>query len=397
MDLYSIWPCVLLLAFVLLMMGLDRPFAAIDGRGQRSSGRYPAIDGLRGLLAFGVFGHHAVLMHGYLQTGIWRVPPSDFYTMMGEVGVALFFAITGFLFWGKLLQERGAPDWAQLYIGRFFRIAPVYLAVVSVVLLVVWNRTYFELQEPLPAVLFDTARWLGLGVLGQPDVNGYPDTGRLLAGVTWTLRYEWLFYFSLPLLALFARVAWHLWFTVLGLAACCVLYALGREHAAIYAGLFFCGMIAASLAYCGWRIPDRSNLALAAALGCLMLLFTHYSSTVGVTQVLLLGILFGVFSIGGTFARILAAKPVRRLGEISYSLYLLHGLVLTAVFSVGTIRGYAMADHFSYWLVVGLCGLLTVLAATLSYLFIERPGIRLGKAVAGRLAYADTAEEGAMR
>jgi peptidoglycan/LPS O-acetylase OafA/YrhL len=393
MDLYSVWPYAILLVALLLIMRLDRPFGALDAQAPGSQ-RYPAIDGLRGLLAFGVFGHHAVLMHGYLETGIWRTPPSDFYTMIGEAGVALFFAVTGFLFWGKLLSEHGTPDWRRLYIGRFFRIAPVYLAVVAVMLLMVWSRTYFELREPFPRVLSDMVRWLGLGVLGQPDVNGYPDTGRLLAGVTWTLRYEWLFYFSLPLLALFARAGWHLWFAVLGLAACCALYALSREPAAIYSGLFFCGMIPASLTRSGWRIPDRSNLALAAALGCLLLLFTHYSSTRGIAQLLLLGILFCVFSIGSTFLRFLRAKPVRRLGEISYSIYLIHGLVLTAVFSVGTIRGYAMESHVSYWLVVTLCGLLVVLVSTLSYLLVERPGIRLGKAVAGRFACARPAVAG---
>jgi len=387
-NLYSIWPYFALLLAVLVIIRLDRPFAAIDARTPPSHDRYPSIDGLRGFLAFGVFGHHAVVMHEYLTTGIWRAPPSDFYRMLGEVGVALFFAVTGFLFWGKLLGERGAPDWGRLYISRFFRIAPVYLAAVLVLLLVVGNRTYFELREPLADVVSDTVRWLGLGVLGQPDVNGYRDTSRVIAGVTWTLRYEWLFYFSLPLLALFARSARHLAFAALGLVSCCGLYAYSRQPAAIYSALFFCGMIPASLAYYGWRIPDRSNLALAVALGCLLTLFTQYSSTLGIVQVLLLGALFCVISIGSTFGRILRAKPVRRLGEISYSVYLLHGLILTGVFSVDGVRAYALASIASYWLIIAICGLLLLLVATLSFILIERPGLRLGKAVAGRFAAA---------
>lgn len=388
MNLYSIWAYLALLLVVLLVVSLDRPFAAIDARTPPSHERYPAIDGLRGFLAFGVFGHHAVVTHEYITTGIWRAPPSGFYSMLGEVGVALFFAVTGFLFWGKLLGERGAPDWGRLYIGRFFRIGPVYLAAALVLLLVVGNRTGFELREPLADVVSDAVRWLGLGVLGQPDVNGYRDTSRLIAGVTWTLRYEWLFYFSLPLLALFARSRRHLAFAVLGLVSCCGLYAVSRQPAAIYSSLFFCGMIPASLAHYGWRIPERSNLALAVALGCLSLLFAHYSSTLGIVQVLLLAALFCVISIGGTFGRILRAKPVRRLGEISYSVYLLHGLILTGVFSLDGVRAFALETNVSYWLVIALCGLLLLLVATLSFVLIERPGIRLGKAVAGRFADA---------
>ena len=387
-NLYSIWPCAALLGALLLIIRLDRPFSAIDARTPASHDRYPSIDGLRGFLAFGVFGHHAVVMHEYVTTGIWRAPPSDVYAMMGEVGVALFFAVTGFLFWGKLLSERGAPDWGRLYIGRFFRIAPVYLAAVVVLLLVVGNRTYFELREPLRDVVSDTVRWLGLGVLGQPDVNGYRDTSRLIAGVTWTLRYEWLFYFSLPLLALFARSTRHLAFAVLGLVSCCGLYALSRQPAAIYSALFFCGMIPASMRSSGWRIPDGSKLALAVALCCLLMLFTQFPTTLGIFQVLLLGTLFCVLSVGSTFGKILRAKPVRRLGEISYSVYLLHGLILTGVFSIDGVRAHALESNVSYWLIIALCGLLLLLIATLSFILIERPGIRLGKVVAGRFADA---------
>jgi peptidoglycan/LPS O-acetylase OafA/YrhL len=333
-------------------------------------------------------------MHGYMRTGIWRSPPSDFYTMIGESGVALFFAITGFLFWGKLLHVRGAPNWRHLYIGRLFRIAPVYLAVVAVMMVVVWNRSYYELHEPVSAVLSDTARWLTLGMLGQPDVNGYQNTGRLLAGVTWTLRYEWLFYFSLPFFALFARRAWHLWFASGGLLIFCVVFSIYHAREALYCALFFCGMIPASLIERGWRIQLGRTLTLVTATACLLLLFMNFSSTIGVMQVFLLGILFCLFSIGSAYGKLLEAKPVRRLGEISYSLYLIHGLVLTAVFSSDALRGYAMNSHASYWLIVALCGLLAVLAATFSYLLIERPGIRLGRTVASRFVYPRAAGDG---
>ncbi|HKU69337.1 MAG TPA: hypothetical protein VJQ51_00730, partial [Burkholderiales bacterium] len=79
MNLYSIWAYLALLLAMLLIVSLDRPFAAIDARTPPSHDRYPAIDGLRGFLAFGVFGHHAVVTHEYITTGIWRAPPSGFY------------------------------------------------------------------------------------------------------------------------------------------------------------------------------------------------------------------------------------------------------------------------------------------------------------------------------
>ena len=56
--------------------------------------------------------------------------------------------------------------------------------------------------------------------------------------------------------------------------------------------------------------------------------------------------------------------------------------------SIDPVRSYALESDIFYWIVIALCGVLVVLAATLSYLFIERPGIRLGKTIAGRVVYS---------
>jgi peptidoglycan/LPS O-acetylase OafA/YrhL len=75
-------------------------------------------------------------------------------------------------------------------------------------------------------------------------------------------------------------------------------------------------------------------------------------------------------------------KPVRRLGEISYSVYLLHGLVLSGVFAIDPVRDFGMQSNGHYWLVVAVCGVLVIFVASLSYLLVERPGIDLGRKVA---------------
>jgi len=48
-------------------------------------------------------------------------------------------------------------------------------------------------------------KWSGLGFFANASFNGFPGAGVLLANVTWSLRYEWLFYTSLIVTALFAR------------------------------------------------------------------------------------------------------------------------------------------------------------------------------------------------
>ena len=155
------------------------------------AGHAPEIDGLRGLLAFGVFVHHASIWYFFLQSGRWVVPESRLYTHLGQTTVSLFFMITGFLFFGKLLQSRARPiDWLRLYVSRCLRILPLYLLVMVA-----------------GAVMIALIRHSGWVLPLAPPWNEKSLTGLFTAGVTWTLSYEWKFYYALPLWALlFGRV-----------------------------------------------------------------------------------------------------------------------------------------------------------------------------------------------
>jgi len=89
---------------------------------QSKSARNESIDGLRGFLALGVFIHHCAVTWYYKQSGIWNVPPSNFYTELGQASVALFFMITAFLFWGKVIDKGSSIDWRSLYLGCVVRL-----------------------------------------------------------------------------------------------------------------------------------------------------------------------------------------------------------------------------------------------------------------------------------
>jgi len=45
------------------------------------------------------------------------------------------------------------------------------------------------------------------------------------------------------------------------------------------------------------------------------------------------------------------------LGEISYSVYLIHGLVVIGIFSIGVVRDFVLTSTGRYWLVIALCAL----------------------------------------
>ena len=343
---------------------------------------FVSVDGLRGFLALAVFVYHLVVTHRFIDDGVWQAPDSRFQALLGPIGVSMFFMITGFLFWGKLLRCQGAPRWLSLYIGRLMRIGPLYLAVVVAMLVIVALRTGLQLHDPAQDVLSSVLRWLALGVLdSQPDVNGYP-ARHVLAGVTWTIHYEWLFYASLLVIAPFARGRRHGVFVAIALVTCVLGKLVWHMHSMGLAALFLYGMAVASLLHeprwraLSQRLSPRQWSML--VLACMVAVFAvpggGYGSLVGA----LLALAFGAVCTGATLFGLLTSAPARRLGAISYGLYLMQGLVLTLVFAIAPLRSAAIASVAVYWAAGAACLLLLLLAALAAHLAIERPGIALG-------------------
>lgn len=376
MSLSAVWPYFVLLGILVGIAALPW-FRLVDS--SSTAVRYTTLDGLRGFLAFSVFVFHLIVTHEYIESGQWEPPRSRFYALLGPVGVSLFFMITGFLFWGKLLREQGRPRWTELYLGRAFRIGPMYLFVVLAMLYIVFARTGFVLQEPINEVLGSVLQWLMLGVLNtEPNVNGYPAT-YVLAGVTWTITYEWGYYASLLALAYFARAKTHMLFVFALLALCLAGKVLLGSFAIGMAAVFACGMVVASLLHEKWLLRMPRPLASALALLSLAIIFLLLDNGYGSHTLLLLSIFFYLVCSGASLFGVLTNVVARRLGNISYSLYLLQGLVLTLVFSILPIRDFALRTEMNFWIIGAVCTALLTIAAAFGFVFIERPGIALGK------------------
>jgi peptidoglycan/LPS O-acetylase OafA/YrhL len=78
-------------------------------------------------------------------------------------------------------------------------------------------------------------------------------------------------------------------------------------------------------------------------------------------------------------ARYLQKPPLAFLGKISYSLYLLHVIVLLSVIHFAGVRFGATVSLI-------LTAVLIVPVSYMSYVFLERPGIRLGRLLARRIS-----------
>ncbi len=374
------WATLALMAAAMAFVSLPL-FRALD-EPPSTAVRVSTLDGLRGFLALAVFAYHLAMLPGFLATGAWSLPESRVMRALGPVGVSLFFMVTGFLFWTRLLRTRGHPGWRRLYIGRLFRIGPMYLVVVVAMLAVVFARSGFTLREPPLDVLSAVLQWLAIGLIDtQPDVNGQA-ARHVLAGVTWTLWYEWAFYALLPVVAVAARSRWHLGVVLVLLLLALAGKRLGQVDALGFAALFAIGMAVASVRHLrpAWTWPPLAGSYVAAL--CLAAAFAAPGSGYGSGTALLLGVFFHAVCAGATLFGLLATRAAQRLGAISYSLYLMQGLALTAVWAIEPVAAFALTSTTAHWTVGVACTLLLVLAAAAGYASVERPGIALGRRVA---------------
>ncbi|MBV6824324.1 acyltransferase [Pseudomonas sp. PD9R] len=343
--------------------------------------RFASIDGLRGYLAFGVFIHHSIITWFFLSTGEFGFPPSNFYSQLGQGSVALFFMITGFLFWDRLLTLGRRHDWLAFAVSRIFRLYPLYLPLMAIVFVTVFYLQNWELKEPGIEFIGQILSWL---TFDRPDVNQYPQTGMLIANVTWTLGYEVFFYLALPLTAMIFIYRGNWIQTVLCLIGIYVLYqVVGWEHSLKKHFLAsFLGGIAAAY----WiRRPQlaawgKTPLAGLIALLALAIAFTAFNRAFSLGPILLMSGFFVVVASGNPLFGALKPRSIRWLGEISYSTYLLHGFLIWVL--VQRLPPLLQLDARESWIflpLLALCSCLLIIISSVTFLYIEKPGINAGK------------------
>lgn len=365
-------------AVSLLVALLSTRFAANSLVVPSDHGRFLTIDGLRGYLAFFVFMMHSCIWYYYLKTGVWTIPPIQLFVHFGQGGVALFFMITGFLFFSKLLdgRDRGL-DWLRLYVSRFLRLTPLYFFSMALMFLIVLVMTKDSPVEPLSKILLDILGWLGFAIFGEPALNGLEVTHLINAGVTWSLSYEWFFYMSLPLVALVVGVRPPVPYLIIS-ASLVTAIALFYNNDSYY-WLFGSGMLAAVLVrFERFRRVAVSKWATALVVALILYIVVHYPSLYGNSKgKVLLTIAFCLIAGGNSIFGILKNRISRAIGEMAYSMYLLHGILLFVTFNF--LIGLPVARGFSplqFWGVIVTLTPVLILACGLTFRFIEKPAMK---------------------
>lgn len=336
-----------------------------------SHNRVESLDGLRGFLAVSVLCHHVYVWSRFSVVG-WREPDMALASQLGTGAVGLFFMITGYLFYRTILNLT-LFKWAKMMVGRIFRILP--LVTVSFVLIVglVILRVHPSLK--LSQLLLAAVHWITAHQ--EVPILGYAEAGRINAYVLWSLWQEWLFYaVMVPVLG---SAAWGLQrVKVPTLALPIILILLGfllQRHvqSAIYWPLFGGGMLAYEIKSrdaIAWKLRTPGAAVLAVALLAFAVVTTRSPYGLSLPA---FAFFFACVACGNAFGGVLTLKAARALGECSFGIYLLHGIVLSVAFTdLGIAASLAVAP-FAVVIVVAV--------SAAAFLLVERPMDRVGHAV----------------
>jgi len=343
----------------------------------KAEGRFATIDGLRGYLAFFVFLHHSCIWYFYLRTSEFGAPPTNFMANIGRASVSLFFMITGFLFSRKLIndKEKGI-DWIKLYVSRILRLTPLYLFAMLLLFGTVAVVSDFTLTQSPVTVAVNALRWIGFSSFGEPDLNGIEGTNLILSGVPWSLAYEWAFYLCLPLLAVALGAIPLLPVLAIGFIGALDFFQIHAELR--FFSPFFSGIIAALLCrYTGFRNISQKRVASLIAIAAIAMALTLFQTAYSRIPFALLSLSFALIAGGATMFGALTNRLSRMLGEFAYSIYLLHGFVLFALFNFVIGKQHAkLLTPMEHWLTIFLTTPILIIFSYTTFRFIEKPAMQ---------------------
>lgn len=366
--------------------------------------RIPELDGLRGL---------AILLVLVWHYFVGQVLSSDFPIMdqlmktplsITWSGVDLFFVLSGFLIGGVLMDFRTSPSFFKtFYIRRLCRIVPPYYALIGLfvvaALLGLTDQSQFDwLFHPLHPLWSYATFTQSFVMLSSLQLGGS------WFGVTWSLAIEEQFYLVLPLIV-YACSPRNLPF----LLAALVLLASALRVLIVFAWpdrspvnyiLMPCradSLLLGVLAAWAVRVPavlenlkskSRWLYCVLGALFCGVAVIgfgrqafvSTFMSVFGyawLAAFYVVVLLICVVEKNGVVSWVCRNSPLRRLGVISYGVYLLHQPI--SGLCHGFLRGAAprITDLNSGGVTL-LALLFTLALARLSYVFFEKPIIDFG-------------------
>ncbi|MBS1672384.1 MAG: acyltransferase [Actinobacteria bacterium] len=352
----------------------------------RNGNRIGSLDGLRGLAAVVVLLHHASLIaQPWIDPAAWTLLTQSPVKLLfaGSEAVMVFFVLSGLVV--ALPALRPGFSWARYFPARLFRLyIPVIAALGGAALLVrVIPRDRSTMPEDSWMQDTHATTASASDMLSQMSLlrAGYP-----LDNVLWSLRWELLFSLLLPLYIWVALRVRR--FSVPVAVLTILLLFAGRSTgiaALSYLPVFLLGvLIAVHLDELRERLARpgmRRIRPWLAALACTLLIAGWLSRplTAGTLAADALWALAGagaallvILAIAWPRAqRALEARTMRRLGAVSFSLYLVHAPILASLCYLLGAR--------QWWLACLLGIPLSLVVAAVFHVLVERQGQDLAR------------------
>ena len=303
------------------------------------SSRIVPMEGLRGLAVLLVFFVHfdALFAHN-LRGGSWLHGVFHFLGVIGNTGVDLFFVMSGYLIYGALIRRE--VGYGKFTRRRVERIYPTFLVVFVIYLIL---SALFPMENKIHGSFLTAGRYVLANLFLLPGIFAI----KPIVTVAWSLSYEFLFYLTIPLLIGAARM--RRWNCEYRLAAFVFLWILigvmllmqandnRSRMIAFVVGIILFEVVNESKG--GWllhRVGEFCTIAMVLAAW-----WFYYQVRVVRPQSLvdplfslcLLSAAFFFFSFysfqfDGPLQTVFSWAPIRYLGNMSYSYYLIHGLTL---------------------------------------------------------------------
>jgi peptidoglycan/LPS O-acetylase OafA/YrhL len=341
--------------------------------------------------------HHLVLsdprMFPHLPGGLWWLERTPLHLVWaGHEAVILFFVLSGFVL--SLPQVSGNGGVASFYIRRLLRIYPAFL--VALLLGIAGDALFFQHRAA------GQSTWFYAAWSAAPDARSIVSHLLLVTPfdkgqfdpVLWSMCHEMRLSLAFP--ALLLAVGRYDWRLVLAAAlAGSFVGGFAEPMSALssfeYVVMFVAGALMArhrqDLARRFASLPRHAWLAVLAACCALYTVAYWLPLTLAAPAVTaidewtatLAACGFIALALWSPLGVVLRTSVAQFLGRISYSLYLLHVLVLLALLQLlpsSTPRPVIWAATV----------VLAVAAAYACHRWVERPGIRLGRRLAGRSA-----------
>lgn len=333
---------------------------------KESGSRLKGLDAARGLAATCVvLAHSLEISNKSLFNQVCR------YVMPGIGGVLLFFLISGYVISFSLERVRNVKDFI---ISRCFRIYPLFLT--SLVLVYTMFQTGVLIwKSPISVNV--------AAIINVSMVQEFFKVPHLMQ-LYWSLGFEVIFYVFMGTCLVLGRaeraknVVVYISILLLILASISLLKgrAIGGDRLTPFTLMFL------GVAFCAFRRGDLSKAAIAsfsvlglAAITCQYLVSMHYNpgSLVGVSQIQTTLAAFILFVVALFIPDRVVPSALVWLGRISFSLYLMHGLVLRLYQWSPLELGFPLTFLLIY--------VVSILVSWATYEWIEKPGIRYGKSL----------------